>query len=573
VKYSENTIKVLEGRYLLRDRGGRFIENPAGLFRRVAKTVASAEALWGNNSAQERWEKAFFETLSSLKFLPNSPTLLNAGKENQQLSACFVLPIEDSMEKIFDAVKEAAIIHKSGGGTGFSFSRLRPKDSPVTSTGGTSSGPVSFMEIFNTATEAIKQGGARRGANMGVLRVDHPDIIDFIRIKEVPGKMTNFNLSVALTDAFLDALSKKEDYPLIDPYTGETVRKENAAQIFNLLVEKAWSSGEPGVLFIDTINKANPTPDISKIESTNPCGEQPLLPYESCNLGSINLSKFVSDREVDWEVLAETVHIAVRFLDNVIEVNNYPLNEIREITHSNRKIGLGIMGFADLLILLGIPYNSIKGVQKGEEIMAFIHSEAKKASRELAKERGPFPNFKRSIFAKRKEPPLRNATVTTIAPTGTISLIADCSSGIEPLFGVAYTRKAMGSTELLYVHPHFLDRAKSDGFYSLSLIEKIEKNGSIRNIEEIPQDLKKLLVTTVDMDYNWHVKMQAAFQRHTDNAVSKTINFPPHIKREEVKESIIMAHDLGCKGLTIYRLGSREGQPLEICDYCIGRRG
>lgn len=573
MKYSENTIRVLEGRYLLRDRGGRFIESPEGLFKRVAKAVASAEHLFDNSSEQKKWEIAFFREMANLRFLPNSPTLLNAGKEKQQLSACFVLPIEDSMEKIFDAVKEAAIIHKSGGGTGFSFSRLRPQNAPVKSTGGTSSGPVSFMEVFNTATEAIKQGGARRGANMGVLRIDHPDIVDFICIKETPGKMINFNLSVALTDAFLETVSKKENYSLVDPCSGKTVKKENAAKIFGLLTEKAWATGEPGVLFIDTINKANPTPDMGEIESTNPCGEQPLLPHESCNLGSINLSKFVTNNDIDWKALADTVALAVRFLDNIIEVNDYPLDEISEITLGNRKIGLGVMGFADLLILLGIPYNSAKAVQKGEEIMTFIHKEARNASRELALQRGAFPNFDRSIYSKRKEPPLRNATVTTIAPTGTISLIADCSSGIEPLFGVAYKRRALASTELPYVHPHFLEAAKSGGFYSLSLIEEIESKGTIRDMHKVPEKLKKLLVTSVDMDYSWHIKMQAAFQRHTDNAVSKTINFPPEATIEDVREAIIMAHDLDCKGLTVYRHGSREGQPLEMCDYCIGRRG
>lgn len=573
MKYSENTIKVLEGRYLLRDRRGSVIESPEGLFRRVAKAVAEAETRFDDISSQKQWEDTFFEVMSHLKFLPNSPTLLNAGKERQQLSACFVLPVEDSMEKIFDAVKNAAIIHKSGGGTGFSFSRLRPKDSPVATTGGTSSGPVSFMEVFNTATEAIKQGGARRGANMGVLRIDHPDIIDFIRVKEKPRKMTNFNLSVAVTDAFLNALSENEDYTLINPYTGKAAGTKKAAQIFNLLAEKAWASGEPGVIFIDTINASNPTPGMGRIESTNPCGEQPLLPFESCNLGSINLSKFVSGKDINWQELAKTVTLGVRFLDNVIEVNHYPLEEIKVITLANRKIGLGVMGFADLLISLGIRYNSADGVQMGEKLMSFIDREAKKASEKLAAERGPFPNFGMSIYAKRNEPPLRNATVTTIAPTGTISLIADCSSGIEPLFGVAYTRKALANTELYYTNPYFMEAAKSGGFYSPSLIKKIGAGGSIRDIEEAPQHLKDLLVTTVDIDYRWHVKMQAAFQRHTDNAVSKTINFHPQATVEDVKEAIIMAHELGCKGLTVYRLGSRAGQPLEICDYCMGRRG
>ena len=573
MKLSDNARKVLEGRYLLRDDRGIIVETPEGLFRRVARSVAEAEREWGGDSAVTEMEEKFFTAMTDLRFLPNSPTLMNAGKENQQLSACFVLPVEDSMERIFDAVKAAALIHKSGGGTGFSFSRLRPKNDPVRSTHGISSGPISFMEVFDAATEAIKQGGARRGANMGILRVDHPDILDFICIKERPGKMTNFNLSVAITDAFMDAVRKGEEYLLINPRTGKASGSLKARDVIQLIAEKAWESGEPGVIFIDTINAANPTPALGEIESTNPCGEQPLLPYESCNLGSINLSRFVKDGKILWRELSETISTAVRFLDDVIEVNNYPLKEIEDITRANRKIGLGVMGFADLLIDLGIPYDTGEAVETGEKIMSFLEKEARDASRRLAAWRGAFPNFERSIYHETGEPPQRNATVTTVAPTGTISLIADCSSGIEPLFAVAYTRVAMEGIELPVIHPHFLETAKEVGFYSEDLVEEVVKKGSIQGIDEIPENVRRLFVTSHDIDFRWHIRIQAAFQKHTDNAVSKTINFPEKATVEDVREAFFMAHELRCKGLTIYRYGSRQGQPLNICDYCKGRRG
>lgn len=573
MKLSENAIKVLKGRYLLRDNGGKVVETPEGLFRRVAESVAGAERIFDGNADVKGIEERFFRLMSELRFFPNSPTLMNAGKKNQQLSACFVLPVEDSMERIFDAVKEAALIHKSGGGTGFSFSRLRPRNDPVQTTHGISSGPVSFMEVFDAATEAIKQGGTRRGANMGILRVDHPDILDFIRIKETPGKMTNFNLSVAITDAFMEAARRGDEYPLVNPRTGKEAGSLNAREVFGLLTGKAWKTGEPGVIFIDAINADNPTPHAGDIESTNPCGEQPLLPYESCNLGSVNLSRFVKKGCILWDDLAGTVETAVRFLDNIIEVNNYPLAEIEKITRANRKIGLGVMGFADLLIALGIPYDTEDAVKTGEEVISFIQREAKRASRALAGERGAFPNFGESAYGGRDEPPLRNATVTTIAPTGTISLIADCSSGIEPLFGVAYTRRAMEGVELPVIHPHFVELAKEGGFYSETLMEEVASSGSIQGIKGVPEDVRRLFVTSRDIDHRWHIRMQAAFQRHTDNAVSKTINFSESASVDDVREAFFMAHELGCKGLTIYRYGSRVGQPLNICDYCKGRRG
>lgn len=572
MKLSENAIKILEGRYLLKDKDGNVVESPEGLFRRVARSVAEAELLYDRDADLSRFESEFYRVMSELKFLPNSPTLMNAGKRDQQLSACFVLPVEDSLDKIFDSVKDAALIHKSGGGTGFSFSRLRPKNDPVQTTHGISSGPISFMEVFNSATEAIKQGGARRGANMGVLRVDHPDIIDFIRLKETPGKMTNFNLSVGITDKFMEAVKKDSSYELINPRTDEVSGKINAGELFDLMAEKAWASGEPGILFLDRINAANPTPRLGEMESTNPCGEQPLLPYESCNLGSINLSKFVEKGDILWDDLAITVEASLRFLDNIIEVNHYPLKETDEITKANRKIGLGVMGFADFLIRLGIPYDSEEAVKMGGKAMAFIQMKGKEASIKLGGTRGPFPNYSESIFSEGDEPQIRNATVTTVAPTGTISLIAGCSSGIEPLFSVAYKRKVMEGIELPVIHPLFVELAKEEGFYSEALMDEVIRRGSIQEIAGVPEKIKRLFVTSKDIDFRWHVKMQAAFQKHTDNAVSKTINFFEDLTVDDVKEAFFMAHELGCKGLTLYRYGSRGDQPLNICDYCKGRR-
>ncbi len=562
---TENAQKVLERRYLETDDAGNLMETPEDMLRRVAKTVASADAQYGDAKESES-EATFFDMMESLRFLPNSPTLMNAGRRLGQLSACFVLPVEDSMEGIFESVKNAALIHKSGGGTGFSFSRLRRNGAPVGSTGGVASGPVSFMRVFNTATEAVKQGGTRRGANMGVLRVDHPDIMEFIACKKNTSEITNFNLSVGITEEFMRAEAAGEEYSLIDPYEKTVCGTLNAREVFKQIVQAAWATGEPGILFMDRLNRDNVVPNHGEFESTNPCGEQPLLAYESCNLGSINLVKMLKETsgvlEIDWDLLQKTTADAVHFLDNVIDVNHYPLVRIAEATRATRKIGLGVMGFADMLLCLGISYNSDKALALAEELMGFIETEGRRASCKLAKTRGAFPLFAESTLQNKE--PQRNATITTIAPTGTLSIIAGCSSGVEPVFAYVYIRNIMDNTELLEVNPILRECLEKDGVYSDKLMRDIASAGSIAHIEEIPQEIRNVFVCSHDISPAYHVKMQAAFQHHTDNAVSKTVNFSKEATQDEVADAYRLAYREGCKGLTIYRDGSREGQVLNI---------
>jgi len=564
LKLGINAIKVLKRRYLLKDIEGNVIETPRQMFRRVAKSIAKADRLYDKEADQEKTEEDFYQVMANLEFLPNSPTLMNAGTELGQLSACFVLPVEDSIEGIFDALEHMAIIHKSGGGTGFSFSRLRPKGDVVKSTKGVASGPVSFMRVFDTATDVIKQGGRRRGANMGILYATHPDILEFATAKSVEGMLTNFNISVAVTEEFMNAVQDEAEYGLINPRTKEVVKKMRAKDVFDLIVTMAWKMGDPGLIFIDEINRHNTIPKVGRIESTNPCGEQPLLPYESCNLGSINLAKMVKDGDLDWDKLRRVTRTAVHFLDNVIDINRYPLPEIEKITKANRKIGLGVMGFADMLIQLKIPYNSEKALEMAEKVMKFISEEGKKKGVELGDERGSFPNFEGSIWERKDYEAMRNATLTTVAPTGTISIIAGCSSGIEPIFAVAFVRNVMEGTKLLEIQPSFERIAKERGFYSRQLMMKIAKAGSVQGLEEVPDDLQRIFATALDIAPAWHVKMQAAFQKYVDNAVSKTVNLPSDTTPEDIREVFWLAYKLKCKGVTVYRYGSRREQVLHI---------
>jgi ribonucleoside-diphosphate reductase alpha chain len=572
LKLTRNAKTVLERRYLKKDPSGRVIEKPHHMFQRVARHIAKAELSYGPKAQakarQREMEDRFYEMMTDFTFLPNSPTLMNADRELGQLAACFVLPVEDSMDGIFDSLKNAAVIHKSGGGTGFAFSRLRPKNSQVGTTGGIASGPVSFMKIFNTATEQVKQGGTRRGANMAILRVDHPDIMEFIYCKQEKDELNNFNISVGLTEAFMKAVGKGENYSLIDPQDQSKVGELNAGEVYQALYKQAWENGDPGIVFLDRLNRDNPTPELGEIESTNPCGEQPLLPMEACNLGSINLAKFVIHEDgcaqIDYEALKTCIALAVRFLDNTIDMSRYPLPAISEMVRGNRKIGLGVMGFSDLLFQLGIPYNSEEGLALAETVMGFVQKESHDASRALAKERDTFPNYGKSIFKRSKTKAYRNATTTTIAPTGTLSILANCSSGVEPLFALSFVRTVMDNDKLLEINPYFERVAREQNFYSDELMSQIASKGSIQHVDGIPEAVKKVFVTAHDVSSEWHIRMQAAFQKHTDNAVSKTVNLPNDATVEDVRKVYDLAYDLGCKGVTIYRDGSKENQVLSV---------
>ncbi|MBN2829084.1 MAG: vitamin B12-dependent ribonucleotide reductase, partial [Candidatus Cloacimonetes bacterium] len=573
MKISENAITVLEKRYFKKDENGNLIEDWNKLITRVADDIAA-----GDEAKAEK----YYQMLDSGKFLPNSPTLMNAGNDLQQLSACFVLPIEDSMESIFTTIKNAALIHKSGGGTGFSFSRLRESNARVRSTNGVSSGPISFLKVFNSATDAVKQGGTRRGANMAILSVDHPQIMEFISCKEDTTQLTNFNLSVGITDDFMQAVHRDEDFNLISPYSKEITETLKARDIFNLIIEMAHKNGEPGIVFLDKINDSNPTPHIGVIEATNPCGEQPLLPNEACNLGSINLAAFYANGKIDWDSLKAVTQTAVEFLDGVIDRSNFPLPEIDEMVKKNRKIGLGIMGWADLLFQLNIPYNSDEAVNLAEEIMEFIDYHAKKKSLALAIEKGSFPSFKGSIYStgnihresnklnwnelldEIKAKGLRNSTLTTIAPTGTLSMILDTSGGVEPQFSLVYVKNVMDGEKLLYVNKHLEAALKAHGLYSKELMEKISEEGSLHNLPDLPEEIRNVFVVSHDISPEWHIRMQAAFQKYTDNAVSKTINFAREATTDDIRMAYELAYELGCKGITVYRDGSRENQVLNV---------
>lgn len=564
LKLGINALRVLARRYLKKDDQGKVIETPKQLFRRVAKAVAKADKMHDQKADLKKTEEEFYQMMTTGEFMPNTPTLMNAGTELGQLSACFVLPVGDSIVEIFDAVKYMAMIHQSGGGTGFSFSRLRPRGDIVMSTKGQASGPVSFMRVFDVGTDVVKQGGRRRGANMGILRVDHPDVFEFATAKMTEGMLRNFNISVTATDAFMEAVKKKKDFALINPRTGKAVRKTNAADLFDLIIRMNWQTGDPGMVFIDEVNRRNQTAHIGEIESTNPCGEQVLHPYESCNLGSINLTKVISNGQVDWGKLRQLVRAGVHFLDNVIDVNKFPLPQIKEITEANRRIGLGVMGFAEALIMLNIPYDSEKALEFAEKLMKFIADESHKMSVELGKKRGSFPNFKGSSWDKKDYKTMRNATTTTIAPTGTISIIAQTSSGIEPLFAISFVRDVMEGTKLLETNSLFEKVARERGFYSQDLMFEIAATGSVKGNRKVPKDVQRLFATALDINPEWHVRMQAVWQKHTDNAVSKTINLRPEATPEDIRKAYLLAYKLKCKGITVFRYGSKREQVLYI---------
>ena len=568
-RITSNAEVVLKRRYLAKDREGKPVEDVDQMFRRVARNLAGADQLYGATEDEvSDTEEAFYRAMKGLEFLPNSPTLMNAGRELQQLSACFVLPVKDSLDSIFEMVKATALIHKSGGGTGFAFSQLRPSGDVVGSTGGIASGPVSFIRAFDTATDVVKQGGTRRGANMGILHVTHPDIMKFIHSKEDGQNLSNFNISVAVTEEFMEKAERAEEYDLINPRTGVVTKQLNAGDVFKELVDMAWTTGDPGIIFLDRINRDNPNPQLGDIESTNPCGEQPLLPFESCNLGSLNLALMLKASSegaiIDWERLERTVDTAVHLLDNVVDMNNYPLPEIDEMSRKTRRIGLGVMGFADMLLQMGIPYASEEALEAAEQVMGFICEKTQEASAALASQRGCFPAWEGSIYNRDgASQPMRNSAPTTIAPTGTISIIAGCSSGIEPLFALSYVRNVMDNDRLVEGNPFFEAVAKHEGFYSNDLMEQLAQTGSLHHMgDSVPEWVQDLFTTSHDVTPEWHVRMQAAFQRHTDNAVSKTINFPSEATKENIEESYMLAFREGCKGITIYRDGSKDNQVL-----------
>uniref|UniRef100_A0A7V6A167 Vitamin B12-dependent ribonucleotide reductase n=1 Tax=Desulfobacca acetoxidans TaxID=60893 RepID=A0A7V6A167_9BACT len=556
--------RILEERYLRRNPEGQVIETPEELFWRVARSVAAAEVRYSSEAAAACQAEAFHEAMATLKFLPNTPTLMNAGLPRGQLAACFVIPIEDDMRSIMEGVRDMSLIHQTGGGTGFTFTHLRPRGDQVRSTGRVASGPVGFMRIFDVTTDVVKQGGRRRGANMGILNVDHPDILEFIEAKTEKGMLTNFNLSVGVTDEFMAKVERGEDYPLINPRTKQETRRLPAREVFDRMCHYAALTGDPGILFLDAIERDNPTPALGRLEATNPCGEQPLLPYESCNLGSINLSRLVTGGGLDWEELDRLVRLALTFLDDVIDQSHYPLPQITAITRANRKVGLGVMGLADMFIKLGLAYDSPEALELAEKIMARIEATAVAQSEVLAEARGPFPNFRRSRWHQEGRPPRRHATVTTVAPTGTISLIAGTSSGIEPLFAVAYRRVALEGEQFDEINPLFQEKLREAGLREDLWLPRVLATGRVRPLTGLPTSLRRLFPTTFEVSVEMQIRMQAAFQAHVENAVSKTINLPPEATRNDVAEAFFLAHRLGLKGITVYRYGSRAGQVLSL---------